>query len=154
MGNRSRIILDTSALFAGIWSAEGGARKVLNLGELGAIRVVVDSPVIAEIERVLRRKAEGALGSLALLLDRAQVDLARDPSEETLNGCQALVPHSGDAHIIASAWVAQVDYFVTLDRNHFLENPALLKEAPFPLGTPGDFLDWFKANLRDHKPRM
>lgn len=148
MGNRSRIFLDTSALFAGIWSAEGGARKILILGELGAIRLVVDSQVISEIERVLRRKAAGALGSLALLLDRAQVELAKDPSEETIHECQALVPHSGDAHIIASAWDAQVDYFVTLDRKHFLENPALLKEAPFPLGTPGDFLDWFKRSIR------
>ena len=29
MATKSRLFLDTSALFAGIWSAEGGARMLL-----------------------------------------------------------------------------------------------------------------------------
>lgn len=148
MTSPTRIFLDTSALFAGIWSKEGGARAILNLGELGALGILVDSQVISEIERVLRRKSPAMLGSLALLFDRAQVDLAKTPSEEILLTCRRLVPHPGDAHIIASAWGSDVDYFVTLDRKHFLENSALREAVPFPLGTPGDFLEWFRRSIR------
>ena len=51
------IFLDTSALFSGIWSATGGARMLLKLGEAQAIKLSVCSQVLTEIEGVLRRKA-------------------------------------------------------------------------------------------------
>lgn len=62
MVTRVSAFLDTSALFAGIWSAEGGARMLLKLGETGAIRLLVSSHVLDEIERALRRKAPDTLG--------------------------------------------------------------------------------------------
>lgn len=148
MARRPKIFLDTSALFAGIWSAEGGARAILHMGELGAIAILVSSQVISEIESAIRRKAPGKLGSLALLLDRAQVELSEGPSDKTLHECQEIILNSADALIIASAWDAGVDYFVTLDRKHFLENFPLREGAPFALGTPGDFLEWFKRSVQ------
>ena len=51
------VFLDTSALFAGIWSATGGGRMILKLGEAGAIRLLVCPQVLDEIESALRRKA-------------------------------------------------------------------------------------------------
>lgn len=147
MARRPKIFLDPSALSAGIWSAQGGARAILHLGELGAIAILLNSQVISEIERALRQKAPGELGSLALLLDRAQVEICEGPSEKTLHECQQIIPISADALSIASAWDAGVDYFVTLDRRHFLENFALREAVPFPLGTPGDFLDCFKPSI-------
>jgi len=48
MPARFSVFLDTSALFAGIWSAEGGARLVLRLAEVGAIRLLVSSQVLDE----------------------------------------------------------------------------------------------------------
>ena len=72
MKPKPRLFLDTSALFAGIWSAEGGARMLLKLGEAGVVELLVSSQVLEEIEDVIRRKAAQLLGTLALLLDRSQ----------------------------------------------------------------------------------
>lgn len=139
--------LDTSALFAGVWSSEGGARMILRLGEAGAIRIAISPRVLAEVEGVLRRKAPEALGALALILDRSQGEVVPEAPSDRVNDCYALTGHAGDAEIIAAAWQAAVDYFVTLDREHFLNNAAVRGAVPFPLGTPGDFLAWYRGRL-------
>ncbi len=142
-----RIFLDTSALFAGIWSAEGGARMILKLGELGTLRIFVSPQVIREIDAALRRKAPDLLGPMAMLLDAANVDVRPEPHEETKCWASSLVTHPGDALILAAAMDVQPDYFVTLDRVHFLNNKRLLEQLPFPVGTPGDFLAWWREHV-------
>jgi len=39
-----------------------------------------------------------------------------------------------------------VDYFVSFDREHLLGNPQV-ERLPFPMGTAGDFLAWYRAKL-------
>jgi predicted nucleic acid-binding protein len=147
MPAKVRAFLDTSALFAGIWSVEGGARMILKLGEAGAIQLLVSSQVLREIESTLRRKAPDLLGLLALLLDRSSVETVPLPAPEVVQESQALTGHPGDAQVLAAAWAAGVDYFVTLDRKHFLDNPGLKEAVPFPIGTPGDFLTWYRGRF-------
>ena len=139
--------LDTSALFAGIWSAEGGSRMILKLGEAGALRLLVGPQVLNEIESALRRKAPNMLGLLALLLDRGRVEVVSTPMPETVKDSQALTSHPGDAQVLAAAWATGADYFVSLDRKHFLDNAAQRNAVPFPVGTPGDFLAWYRTQL-------
>ncbi|MFN8473614.1 MAG: PIN domain-containing protein [Anaerolineae bacterium] len=134
--------MDTSALFAGIWSAEGGARMLLRLGEAGVVQLLVSGQVLQEIESVVRRKAAAHLGALALLLDTARIEVVPPASSEVVEQCQSLTRYEADAVVLAAAWCDAVDFFVTLDRRHFLENDALRTAAPFPVGTPGDALAW------------
>lgn len=147
MPEKVRVFLDTSALFAGIWSAEGGARMILKLGEAEAVKVLVSSQMLSEIENVLRRKAPASLGLLAVLLDRSGVEIAPSPTPESIQQSEALTGHAGDAYVLAAAWLAEVDYLVTLDRQYFLDNPAVQMATPFPIGTPGDFLAWYRSRL-------
>jgi len=139
--------LDSSALFAGIWSAEGGGRMILKLGEAGAIRLLVSLQVLDEIESALRRKAPDMLGLLALLLDRSGVEVVPSPISEAVRDSQALTGHLGDAQVLAAAQATGADYLVTLDRKHFLDNQTLRNAVPFPVGTPGDFLAWYRRQL-------
>ena len=55
------VFLDTSALFTGIWSATGGGRMILKLGEARVIRLLVGPQVLDEIGGALRRKAPNML---------------------------------------------------------------------------------------------
>jgi len=146
MKHNARLFLDTSALFAGIWSAQGGARMLLKLGEAGVVQLLVSAQVLEELETVIRRKAEGQLPTLALLLDRSQVSVASTAPLELQTSCRRLLSHPGDARILADAWHSQVDFLVTLDRAHFLDDPNLAQEVPFPLGTPGDCLAWLRGS--------
>ena len=143
----TRAFLDTSALFAAIWSEEGGGRMLLRLGEAGAVQIVVSRQVLAELERATRRKAPHALASLAVLLDRCRIEVAPEPGREVLTTCKGLVAHPADAKILAAAIASQADYLITLDRQHFLENAKLRQAVPLFVGTPGDFLAWFRGRL-------
>jgi predicted nucleic acid-binding protein len=134
-------------MFAGIWSAEGGARMILKLGEAGAVRVLVSPQVLTELEQTFRRKAPDLMASLALLLDRSRVETAPAPLPDAVQGCLSLTGYLADAVVLAAANSSAVDYFVTLDREHFLHNDKLKDSMPFPLGTSGDFLTWYRGLL-------
>ena len=60
---------------------------------------------------------------------------------------RAVVDYQPDAYILAEALAAEVDYLVSLDRKHLVGNPRA-SELPFPIGTPGDFLAWFRTQLQ------
>ena len=146
MMNKPRVFLDTSVLFAAVLSAEGGSRLVLKLGEAGVISLWVGSRVLQEADGVVWRKAPQTRPLLALLLDRSGVTRGPEPDAAALAQAKAVVSYAPDAHILAEALSAEVDYFVTLDRQHFVDSPrsAVL---PFPVGTPGDFLAWLRERL-------
>lgn len=144
----TRIFLDTSALFAGIWSVSGGARLILKLAEVRSLDIWLSPQVLSELDRALRSKAPEVLGDAALLLDSARVRVAETASEDRVDAFRLQVAHAGDAQVIADAAGMSPDFFVTLDRRHFLDNEALCAALPFPVGTPGDFLEWFRQRLR------
>jgi predicted nucleic acid-binding protein len=146
-----RLFLDTSALFAGIWSAEGGARMLLKLGEAGVVELLVSSQVLEELEEVMRRKASHLLPILAVLLDRSQARLAPSAPGTLFDGCRELVSHPGDARILADAWHNRVDFLVTLDKAHFLDASQLAGQVPFQVGTPGDCLAWLRELFNDRQ---
>lgn len=120
---------------------------LLKLGEAQAMKLVVSSQVLKEIESVLRRKAPQNLGVLALLLDRSRIQIISQIPKEQITLCQSIVDYQPDATVLAAAWAAEVDYFVTLDNKHFLDNQQLHIRAPFPVGTPGSCLAWYRAKM-------
>ncbi len=147
MTPKPEIFLDTSVLFAGIWSAEGGARMLLKLGEAQAVKLSVSSQVLTEIDGVLRRKSPQSLGALALLLDRSRIMVRPPAPAAQIAICQSVVNYKPDAIVLAAAWTAGVDYFETLDRKHFLNNEPLHNAVPFVIGTPGSCLAWYRRQL-------
>jgi predicted nucleic acid-binding protein len=147
MPPKAKVFLDTSALFAGIWSSEGGARLILKLGEAEVIHIAVSSQVLTEIDDVLRRKASEALGQMALLMHESRIEVVPGPSSETVARCVDLTGYEPDAEVLAAAWDAGVDYFVTLDKAHFLDNQPVRDAAPFMVGTPGDCVAWIRERL-------
>ncbi len=153
MGRSVRAFLDTSALFAGIWSDEGGARMILHLGEVGAIQIVVSPQVLKEADGALKRKAPTLLPLLAILIDRSRAEVSTPARGDEAERLARTVGHSGDARVLADAAHAHADYFVTLDREHFLERAATRKASPIPMGTPGDFLLWFRERMTGRPDR-
>lgn len=141
---KCKVFLDSSALFAGIFSAKGGARLILKLAEGGLLELSVSQQVLAETERNLRNKVPKALSYYALLLNEVRINIIPDPTWEEKVPYIPLLPHKSDVPILVAALKAEVDYFVTLDKEHFLEVPGLSEKVGLPIGTPGDFIAWYK----------
>jgi len=147
MATKTSAFLDTSALFAAVWSEIGGARAILALGEARTVELLISSQVLTEIEGALTRKAPAALGPLTILLDAARVRITPPPDGERLATARGLVSHAGDALVLASALEAGPDYFVILDRKHFVDNEPLVAAVPFGVVTPGRFLENVRRSL-------
>jgi predicted nucleic acid-binding protein len=108
---------------------------------------MLSQDVLGEIDDVLRVKLPHARANLAILLDNSNVSVSSPPGISTVQKCQSFVHYANDAVVLAGAVDAEADYFVTLDRQHFLGNQSLHAAMPFPLGTPGDFLAWYRHRL-------
>lgn len=121
---------------------------LLLLGEAGSIRLITSGLVIQELEGALREVAPNALGPLALILDRADVDVVPAADQAHSEEARALINHPSDAQILAAALTAGPDYFATLDRKHFLDNTKLVGQLAFPIGTPGECLEWVRGKLK------
>jgi predicted nucleic acid-binding protein len=121
---------------------------LLRLGEAGAISLVTSRHAIQELEGALRSKAPHSLGALALLLDRSDISVVGEPAPANRFTARSFVDHPADADILASAMESGIEYFVTLDRKHFLNNPRLAHESIFIIGTPGECLEWIRRRFR------
>jgi hypothetical protein len=60
---------------------------------------------------------------------------------------QGIIAHPADVPIVVAAIKADVDYLVTFDRRHFIDDPGVEARAGIPIGTPGDALAWARGRL-------
>lgn len=138
-----RVFLDTSVLFAAVLSPTGGARKLFHLAEAGVLRLMVGPTVLSEADEVVRRKAMASRPILAQLLDAGRVETSPAPTEIQVESARQYVQYAPDARVLAEAICAEPDWFVTHDKEHFLNQESESKLA-FAIGTPGDLIQSIK----------
>jgi predicted nucleic acid-binding protein len=141
------VFLDTSALFAGIWSETGGSRQIFRLAEAGAVKLKINVNVVREIEDLLSRKAKELLPDFALLINAASAEVLPEADEKIVKKINRFIHYRADALILASAVAADVDWFITYDRSDFLNNKKLKDFIKTQMGTAGDFLNWYREKL-------
>lgn len=139
--------MDSSALFAGVASSTGAARALLLLAEADQISITVSEQVITETERALARKLPRALGYYREAVRSSGLRIVHDPSPQQVQAHRAVIAHAADVPIVVAAIKADVDYLVTFNRRHFIDDPGVTAGAGMPIGTPGDALAWVREQL-------
>jgi len=142
------LFFDSSAVIAGIISETGAARALLLLAEDKKISLTVSEQVIAEVERNIARKIPKALPYTRELLRYTHLIILRDPDKATLKKHNHWINHPADLPILVAAVQAGVDYFVTLNTRHFIDDPQVSQRSGLRIGTPGDALAWVRARLQ------
>jgi putative PIN family toxin of toxin-antitoxin system len=140
----TRVFLDASVLFSAAYSAKGASREILRRAFRHEIAIVVSRHVLQEAQRNLESKAPQALGAFEELMSLLSAEIEADPSLSELQAAASYI-NLKDAPIIAAAVHAKVDYLVTLDRKHFISNPAVQQRSGLSIVTPDQLL----AILRD-----
>jgi predicted nucleic acid-binding protein len=146
--SKAKLFLDSSALFAGIASPSGAARVLLLLGETGQIALLVSEQVIAETERAVARKIPGILPELRQAILKSGLLILPDPPAEVVLRRLDWISHAADASILVAAAQAEVDYLVTLNRKHFLDDPQVAVRSCLRIGAPGEALAWARSLLK------
>jgi predicted nucleic acid-binding protein len=141
----ARLFLDSSAFVAGVASEAGAARSLLILAETGQIEIVVSEQVVAETERVLARKLPAALPAYRPLLLATRLTIVRDPAPEEVAAHWGLIAHEADLPVLVATMEARVDYLVTFNRRHFLDDPDVAAGSGLRIGSPADALAWLRA---------
>ena len=143
---RPRVFLDTSVLLAGLASRTGASNKILALAEAGLLTLVVSEQVLVEAEQNLKEKLPKALPEYERFLTTCPMEEVPAPSAAEVMSAKEII-QAKDASILAAAKNAQVDYLVTLNRKHFLEDSDVAIKSGLRIGTPGDFLAWWREQL-------
>lgn len=144
---KNEIFFDSSALIAGIVSAQGAARSLLLLAEDEKIILTVSEQVITEVERNIARKAPKAVPVARELILSANIRILRDPQIEEVLSHQDWVSHPADVPILVAAARARVDFLATLNTKHFMDDPEVSRRSGLRIGAPGDALSWVRERL-------
>ena len=140
---RSRLFFDSSALFAGVISPSGAARAILVLAEAGHLEILVSEQVIAKTENALARKLPKALPDFRQTLRYIRLSIVRNPSLDEVKASDGIIAPP-DVPIIVAAMKEKVDFLVTFNRRHFIDDPQVAIRAGLRIGTPGDAIQWFR----------
>ena len=118
------------------------------LGEEGVLDLIVGPNVLREANEVVRRKTPDSLPLLAQLLAAGHVETSSNPTEKEVEMAQTRVLYLPDAIVLGEAIAAQPDWFITHDKEHFLNQRSNL-QLSFAIGTPGDLILALKVNYHD-----
>ncbi len=143
------LFFDSSALFAGIVSASGASRALLLLAEAGQAAITVSEQVVAETERAVARKIPRALPEFREAIRATSLRIVRDPSPDEIEGYADIIAHQADVPIVVAAMQSKTDYLVTLNRRHFIDDPAVADRSKLRIGTPGNALAWVRQYLAE-----
>jgi predicted nucleic acid-binding protein len=94
--------------------------------------------------QVVRRKVPGSLPLLAQLLTIGRIVNSPAPTQTQIIAARKCVAYLPDAYLLAEAMQAQPDWFVTHDKEHFLNRQQEI-QLPFEIGTPGDYIQRLKT---------
>jgi predicted nucleic acid-binding protein len=141
------LFLDSSALMAGIISAVGAVRALLLLGEDDKIILTVSEQVIVEVERNLALKAPKVLPYAREMILHSNLRILKDPSPVEVRKHLDWISHAADVPILVAAVRANVDFLVTLNTRHFIEDVNVSRRSGLRIGTPGDALAWVRQQL-------
>jgi predicted nucleic acid-binding protein len=143
------LFFDSSALFAGIISASGASRALLLLAEAGQVAITISEQVVAETERAVARKIPRALPEFREAIRATGLRIVRDPSPDEMEGHADIIAHQADVPIVVAAMQSKTDYLVTLNRRHFIDDPAVADRSGLRIDTPGDALAWTRRTLAE-----
>lgn len=143
----NEIFFDSSALIAGIISAQGAARALLLLAEDEKILITVSEQVITEMERNIARKVPRALKYARELVLQSKLRIVPDPPIEEVLQRLNWIKHQADTPILVAAARARVDFLATLNTRHFIDDPKVSRLSGLRIGTPGDALAWVRERM-------
>jgi predicted nucleic acid-binding protein len=112
--HRLRVFLDANVWFSGIYSPRGTPGLLLEAAVTGVLTPVTSEQLLGEVVRNLRAKAPAGLARFLEIFPAAQIEVVPNPSSAETDVWDAL-GLSEDAHVVAAAVEAEVDYLCTGD---------------------------------------
>jgi predicted nucleic acid-binding protein len=143
------LFLDSSALISAMLSEQGAAHALVLLSTDQQIVLTISQQVVAETERGLARVSPAGLPSFRSVLRLARLRIVRDPAAQESATHAGIISHAADVPIVVAAMREKVDFLVTLNRRHFIDDESVARRSGLRIGTPGDALAWLRQGATD-----
>jgi predicted nucleic acid-binding protein len=121
------VFLDSSVLYAAVFSATGPARRLILQGLQGSATLCISDLVLEETKRNLTNNAPETLPYFMIIADLLSPQATRPTKAEVLRAAQLV--HLKDAPIVAAAAKAKADYLATHDVKHLLAQSLAIEQA-------------------------
>jgi predicted nucleic acid-binding protein len=122
-----RVFLDSSVLYAPVFSATGPARRLILKGFQGSVTFSISDLVLEETKRNLTKNAPLALPSFTGLADLFSPFITNPTKADVFKAAQLV--HLKDASIVAAAAKSKADYLATYDVKHLLTHAQVIAKA-------------------------
>ena len=114
-----KVFLDASCLMAALGSSKGGSHKLLEIIKESKHILYTSEIAIEETKRHVDRVGS-TKGKLAIMIRRYKVEVLDAPDINEVENCYKLVTDKEDAYLIASSYICDCHYLVSLDKRHVL----------------------------------
>jgi hypothetical protein len=104
---------------------------------------------MTETERAVARKFPRAMPDLREAIRATCLRIVRDPSPDEMEACADIIAHQADVPIVVAAMRSKTNYFVTLNRRRFIDDPAVADRSRLRIGMPGDALACVRQRLAE-----
>jgi predicted nucleic acid-binding protein len=133
------VFLDSSVLYAAVFSATGPARRLILKGLQGSVTLCVSDLVLEETKRNLTKNAPLSLPYFTIIADLLSPQATHPTKAEIFKAAQ--IVHLKDAPIVAAAAKAKAEYLATHDVKHLLNHAtAIAKAYDITILTPAEIL--------------
>jgi predicted nucleic acid-binding protein len=122
-----RVFLDSSVLYAAVFSATGPARRLILKGIEGSVALAISDLVLEETKRNLTKNAPLALPYFTIIAELLSPQAVRPTKAEVIKAAQ--IVHLKDAPIVAAAAKGKADYLATHDVKHLLTHATVIERA-------------------------
>lgn len=135
------VLFNASVVLAGLKSRTGGSGELLQWVKQSKIKGIISETIFDEVlrnaERIgfTRQQTEKSTNDIFIQISQA-------PKEKTVEQFKEEVLDLGDAHVLASAKEAEVQFLVTLDKKHLLVLKDRIKT--FRIVSPGQLIGLLK----------
>ena len=137
-----KVLIQSSALFSAILSAKGGSRAILDLGKQGRIQLYTSQDIIDEVKENLHQDYPEYFNQIDMFVKNYNLEIYSKLSDkEALRFKTGYIDDPDDVHVVAVADKLDIDYLISLDKKHFLQNTQLAKKLDIRIVSPGEFLE-------------
>ena len=134
-----QVFVDASVLVAAVLSPTGGASALLEMAIRGRVNLLISDDIVEEVKRNVPKLAD----KFEILLRLVPFHYVSVTAEDVSAALDYTV--AKDAHVVAAAKKATVEYLVTFDEKHLLHNEVLKQNVTFSMLKPGDLLQLLRG---------
>ena len=138
-----RFFVDTSVLFAAVYSPSGGAGRLVTDAINKDIELVISEDIAAELKEAFAEDYPRLVPAVEVFLTATPfvyvtfTQTQRDEASE-------VVIDPDDAHVVAGAKLSGAQALVTLDKKHLLDKPKVAEFVGMAVITPGQAIALYR----------